>query len=141
MFHAGRSYTIAAWFQILQGAPASGKIIIKGTAGADPPREFGFEYQHCPHPDDCFRHPTTTNHLHYECSILFGHPRWSGPLDVPTVDFDPQAHLGEWHFVVIWHDDATQTAFLQLDDRRIYSESTAGVIVQDTETPSGLEVW
>jgi hypothetical protein len=138
VFHAGRSYTIAAWFQILRGFPASGKIIIKGGNGdPDPPREFGLEYQHCPRPEDCSRHPVPTNHLHYVIFDSSENPAVAG-VEVPTSDFDPEANLGTWQFVVIWHDDATRTASLQLNNRRIYSTSTAGVTVRDTDMPLRL---
>ena len=139
VFHAGRSYTIAAWFQILRGFPASGKIIIKGGTGVqepDPPREFGLEYQQCPRPDDCSRHPVTTNHLHYV--ILDSSDITVAGVHVPTEDFDPEANLGRWQFAMIWHDDATKTAFLQLNNGRFYSTSTAGVTVRDTDTPLRL---
>jgi hypothetical protein len=146
VFHAGRSYTIAAWFQILRGDPASGKIIIKGAAAnegntGEPVREFGLEYQHCPRPDDCWGHPVRTNHLHYVVFDSSANPT-AVAVEVPTAAFDPEANLGRWQFVMVWHNDATRTASLQLNGGTIYSESTAGLTIQDTAAPvvlGGLE--
>jgi hypothetical protein len=136
VFHDGHSYTIAAWFQILQGAPASGKIIIKGigTSSGDPIREFGLEYQHCPPPDGCPDHATTTDHLHY--GVFDSDPGGTAAvLDIPPSDFDPREELGEWVFVMLWRDDATETMYIQLNDGTLYSRSTAGVTIRDTGAP------
>lgn len=136
VFHDGHSYTIAAWIQILQGAPASGKIIIKGigTFGGDPIREFGLEYQHCPPPDGCPNHAITTDHLHY--GVFDSSPGGNAAvLDVPVEEFDPQTQRGQWVFVMMWHDDATETMYIQLDGGPLHSKSTAGVEIQDTPAP------
>lgn len=141
VFHAGRSYTIAVWLQILQGELGSGKIMIKATGAnqggtGHPVREFALEYQRCPRPDGCPDHPVRTNHLHYV--VFDSSNNASVAVDVPTADFDPEANLGRWQFVMMWHDDAGKTAFLQLNNGTIYSESTAGVNIQDTAAPIRL---
>lgn len=136
VFHSGHSYSIAAWFQILPSQSAYGKIIIKGADdpnARDPIREFGFEYQHCPRPEGCVGHPITTNHLHWVLFDSLEHT--SVHVEVPPADFDPEANLGRWEFVVMGHDDANQIAFLQLNNGKLYSESTAGLTIRDTDAP------
>lgn len=136
VFHNGHSYTAALWFQIFQGAPASGKIFIKGMVnpGTDATREFGLEYQHCPPPSGCANHGVTTDHLHF--GVFDSDPGGQAAvLDIPTSDFDPQAHLGEWQFVMMWHDDVEKTVYIQLNNGTVYSKRTAEVTIRDTDAP------
>jgi subtilisin-like proprotein convertase family protein len=58
-------------------------------------------------------------------------------VEVPTTDFDPEANLGRWEFAVMGHDDAHQIAFLQLNGK-LYSESTAGLTIRDTDAALSL---
>jgi hypothetical protein len=62
----------------------------------------------------------------------------SVPVEVPTADFDPEANLGQWHFAMMWHDDAAKTAFLQLNNGKVYSAPTGGLTIRDTEAPIRL---
>jgi len=134
VFHSGHSYSIAAWFQILESKSAYGKIILKGADDPNnrhPIREFGFEYQHCPTREDCAGHPVQTNHLHY--ALFDDVENHTVHVEVPTADFDPEANLGRWEFVIFWHDDANKMAFLQLNNGKLYSASTAGLTIRDTD--------
>jgi len=140
VFHAGRSFTVAAWFQIAQEPTTGGRaLFMKGTkVGASPVREFAIEHQ--PAGSSCGGSQEGTNHIHV---AVFDQtlPGAAGvTLDVPNTNvdpngFDPTASVGQWQFVIAWHDNTTRTLSIQLNNGTVYSISTAAMTIRNTTAP------
>jgi hypothetical protein len=129
LFHDG-SFTIALWFQ-LRGTDleAAGKLLVKGYPESQGAHELGFEYQRG---GACDEGPLP--HLHVG---VYGETGGTTTC-VPRASFDPDEHVGEWHFMTMWHDVDAQVLSVSIDDGPVFSKSTAGLVVADTTAPLDL---
>lgn len=136
VFHGERSFTVAAWFQIVQEPASGGRILItKGTkVSSSPVREWAIEHQSAN--SVCQGSQSGTDHLHF---AIYGASQ-SLVLDVPntSVDpngFDPSAAVGAWQFVMAWHDRAQQVMAIQINGGAVFTLPTGGLSIPNTSAP------
>lgn len=131
VFHAGKSYTISFWYQLISQGPTTAKLVIKGTGGGVG-REFGVESQLCPPASpDCANHTVKRDHLHFGVTGVTG----AVQACIPIAVFDPKLSFGQWHHVFAWHDDVNKVANIQVDNGQIFSTSTSSITIPDTASP------
>ena len=129
MFDSG-SFTIALWFELRGTGPrGSGKLLAKGYPESQGSHEVGIEYQVGGACDG-----GALPHMH---AGVYGEDTGAVAC-VPPSYFDPDQHVDEWHFLVTWHDADQHRLSIQIDDGTVFSKSTAGLTIADTDAVLNL---